>query len=126
MVAGAVAPGPPTWLEGARYCAILCDIVRECAILCDTVRYLAINHELAKILAKAGLTTYNVQPERNLVFTIFCFLHFGIWHAHARNRKRVCLTSGPVADEAAGGGSNDRGEATVPPKAERGKSVCVA
>ena len=52
---GAVAPGPPTWLEGARYCAILRDIARYRAILCDTFRYLAINHELSKILAKAGL-----------------------------------------------------------------------
>ena len=48
---------PNMWLEGARYCAILRDIARYCAILCDTFRYLAINHELSKILAKAGLGT---------------------------------------------------------------------
>ena len=61
----AVAPGPPMWLEGARYCAILRDIARYCAILCDTFRYLAINHELSKILAKAGLDDQRLQHIRN-------------------------------------------------------------
>ena len=64
---GAVAPGPYLgpqhgWKvrDIARYCAILRDIARYRAILCDTFRYLAINHELSKILAKAGLLKCNV------------------------------------------------------------------
>ena len=51
-VAGGCGPWAP---NVAERCAILRDIARYCAILCDTFRYLAINHELSKILAKAGL-----------------------------------------------------------------------
>ena len=39
-------------------------------------------------------------------------------------RKRACLASVPVADEAAGGGERTMGgDCSVPPKAERGKAV---
>ena len=48
----------------ARYCAILRDIARYRAILCDTFRYLAINHELSKILAKAGLLSRKMEVSR--------------------------------------------------------------
>ena len=49
---GVVAPGP---YLGPQHGWKVRDIARYCAILCDTFRYSAINHELSKILAKAGL-----------------------------------------------------------------------